>query len=426
MAVARKSTPQIQSLFFLPPQAIGRLGGSLVPLENYVWKEDPSIAGAARTVIEPTVTLDVVADGSAHPFLPNHLRFKDNGLYRPVAPFLELWAVVQRDGKTSEEPVTSELLERARASMAKLSFMVTAANLKAARRCGDPHCGFQAQIHVKGDDHQRHRLNAFSATGGSGGTPLVLRDRTIPLGFFQVLRPRRATELGINLDIIRVRYTPAAGEVYGPPSTTTGADTGRKHLIVKPENRILNPKAAWLQYNANSDRFQNPEPADTYDGADVPGSRSLGVVDDTCEVVIGVEFKAGPVTHQAMARVFVGPPDFAPDRRPFVSLADDLTDRELPNPPAVEQLAEQEDRINDLFLRALETARLFNLDAVRARAIGDNGRTQPMKDLPRTDAGSMTGEDRPFANLTADKFADRKVLKRASTTAGSFASDRHH
>jgi hypothetical protein len=57
---------------------------------------------------------------------------------------------------------------------------------------------------------------------------------------------------------------------------------------------------------------------------------SLGVVDDTCGVDVTVTL-ALPQTFKAplvaRANIFVGPPDFGPDRRPFLSLADELADR---------------------------------------------------------------------------------------------------
>ncbi len=94
---------------------------------------------------------------------------------------------------------------------------------------------------------------------------------------------------------------------------------------MKPENRILNPKATWLNYNADYTKFDNPEPSDTFDGADVDPNNPLnnvawGVVDDTCDAVIQATLVVAGVRLQASARAFVGPPDFAPDRRPFMSL----------------------------------------------------------------------------------------------------------
>jgi hypothetical protein len=209
--------------------------------------------------------------------------------------------------------------------------------------------------------------------------------------------------MGIDLSVVRVRFTPAAGEVYGPPTTSFAQAPGtlRPHMIVKPENRILNPQAAWTQYNADYSVYRSPEPSDTYDGADIDDSRSWGVVDDTCDVVVQADLVVDGIRFQAQARVVAGPPDFAPDRRPFVSLADDLADRDPPHFPDEETFAAAQRRVNDLFQRALEVASLFNVDANRARAIRTNGANPPqVSGLPRTDAAMMTAEDTPYADLS--------------------------
>jgi hypothetical protein len=407
---------RILELFFLPPQAIGRLGGSPAPMECYVWNQDLTIAGASPTVIDPAISLEVDEDGSVRPYLPGHLRFKDGALFRPVAPFLELWAKTSHDGKTVvEEPVTSQLLRRVNVSVASLVFSVSAANRKAARRCGDDDCRFFANARIVGTDHAPYPLLAISPNR-PGGQPLVTADKPIPLGRVQVIRPLVGIELGINLDIVRVRFTPATGQVYGPPAATVGIAPGtqRSHMIVKPENRILNPDAAWAKYDANGNQFQNPQPQDTYDGSDTDAERSWGVVDDTCDVLVQADLIIQGGSVHAEARIFVGPPDFAPDRRPFVSLADDLTDRDQPQPPTDESLDNLERRINDLFQRVWETAGLMNIDAVRNRALNGGDQVPPVAGMPRTDFGSMTGEDRPFARLSADLYKDRAALNAAS------------
>src|SRR6478609_3273777 len=84
----------IRSVFFLPPFAIARLGGASTPMDNYEWVEDPTVHGAARDTVEPRTTLEVRSDGTIWPSLPSLLRFREHGLLRPVAPFLELWTTV--------------------------------------------------------------------------------------------------------------------------------------------------------------------------------------------------------------------------------------------------------------------------------------------------------------------------------------------
>jgi hypothetical protein len=411
---AMKSYEEINilELYFLPPMAIARLGGAATPLESYTWAEEPTIAGAAPTVIEPDITLEVTHDGSVRPYLPGTIRFREEGRYRPVAPFFELWVHYQAsDGSPHDEPLSLDILEAQEASTANLSYTVTAANRKAARRTKDEACAFEARVQIEGDDHRRVPL-AASSPNRPGTEPLVSPEAPIPLGSVQVIRPIIGDEMGLALDVCRVRFTPARGEVYGPPGATEAPapGTARMHTIVKKDHRILNPRASWCRYDADYSRFDNPEPSDTYDGADVDSGLAWGVVDDTCDAVIEASLVIAGRRWLARARVMVAPPDFAPDRRPFLSLADDLADRELTPPGAVDDSVqdEVEKEINDLFQRAFETASLANLDATRARALRENqgaGATNPSPDLPRLDGASMTKDDRPYADLSADLVA---------------------
>jgi hypothetical protein len=381
----------IEQIFFLPPMAVARLGGSDTPLASFTWVEDPSTHGAGTTVIEPTTSLEVQPDGAVRPFLPIAIQFRDGNLLRPVAPFFELWAKVQ--DRADPVRLTSALLNASLGSLAGVTYTLKAANRKAARRTGDDTCEFSAQIAVLGNDHNRHTLQASS----HGEPPMVFPDQPIPLGQFQAIRPVTGMVLGVELDQLRVRFTPATGQVYGAPGATTDVDpaTNQRHEMVPASNRILNPASPWVGYDA-SDQFNNPVPADTYDGADRDGSRSFGVVDDTCDAVIEAVVVAGATRLRASARVISAPPDFAPDRRPFVSLADDLSDRD---PPAVEPQEDEADalkRVADLFQRAFETASLANVDATRQRSIGANEGGRNVAGTPAVFNDSMTPRDRPF------------------------------
>jgi hypothetical protein len=136
--------------------------------------------------------------------------------------------------------------------------------------------------------------------------------------------------------------------------------------------------------------------------------------------VIEASVVIGNIRYTAVARVLSSCPDYAPDRRPFFSMADDLADRDLPaidinaDPPP-----EAAYEVADLFERAFETASLFNLDAMRTRAVLENIANKPFpgnKGLPEMDHRSMTAKDRglkddeighkvpPYANTTADLF----------------------
>jgi hypothetical protein len=413
----------IQEIFFLPPLATARLGGSDNPLDSFTWIEDPTLHGAGKTVIAPTTSLEVLQDGSLGPFLPTSIQFRDGNLLRPTAPFFELWAKLD-DG--TEKPLTEKLLRQCSGSLDGVTFIVTAANRKAARRTGNSSCAFTARIEVIGNDFGTHPLLA----SGIGDQPLVLPGQPIPLGTFQVIRPVEAAAMDVDLNVLRVRLTPAKGEVYGPPSATNAVeqdfpDLSRRYELVPPANRILNPNSPWLNYTGDDTVYNNPEPWDTYDGADDDSrnNQSYGVVDDTCDVLIEAIVIAAGDRLRATTRAFCGPPDFSPDRRPFVSLADELIDRDPPAQEPSELPLEALDRLADLFQRAYETASLANVDAMRDRAVvgGQDGGTP--RDRPRTDDASMTPRDQPYYRKDQVEIGSPTPEERLPYAAA--AQDRH-
>ncbi|MGH4025805.1 MAG: hypothetical protein ACRDRV_14610, partial [Pseudonocardiaceae bacterium] len=418
---------EILRVFFRPPMAFARLGGARSPMDNYLWREDPTLHGAARNVIEPALSFEVLPNGSVYPFTPSVIRFREGAQLRPVAPFFELWASVEygvtdpevtaegppgadpparpAPGSTADVPVTAALLGRLKAGLSDVVYEVRMANRKAARRTGDETNAFAAGARVSGADFGSHPLLA-STPPSPGSEPLVLPERPIPLGSLRVVRPVAGQVGEVDLDVLRVRFTPPGGEVYGPPSAVVGRDgaTSREYQMVPPANRILNPAASWLRYTRDYTRYLHPEPSDTYDGAGEGAEQSWGVVDDTSDGVLRAEVVVDGRRFTAAARICVGPPDFAPDRRPFLSLADDLTDRDLEPPGADELLAAEDDtqqRLTDLFQRVWETAGLVNLDAIRARALRDNTFypiDPKLDELPYTDVRSMRPSDTPYSD----------------------------
>ena len=419
---------QIKNFFFQPPLAIARLGGSDKPLDCFVWDSDKSVHGGNRTVIRPAPTLKVIADGSLRPYLPNVIQFRDGELLRPVAPFFELWATLSHKEKkyTRRVAVNLEFLRTVGVRLDGVEYTITVANRKAQRRTLKASCAFIARAVVSGTDHERKSLKAYSPHN-SGEEPLVSREHPIPLGHFQVINPLEQKAMGIDLSVLRVRFTPATGQVYGPRTAIAGPASplqpgdalppvtlgGRLHKIVPKSNRILNPNTPWSSYVMDAHDQQDPQPSDSYDGANVGGNCSWGVVDDSCDGVIEARVVINGLRHVARARVLSSCPDFAPDRRPFNSFADDLADRDRDAVTVSDDTKEQtESEIVDLFERAYETASLINLDAIRTRAVVENlpaPDESAYRSPPHVDYRSMTAGDRGrrkphYAEITAQLF----------------------
>jgi hypothetical protein len=366
---------KIQSLFINPPIAVARLGGSSVPQDAYVWRQSPDPRADGETALAPTWSLTILADGSAQPQIPTELVFRDGALIRPVCPFLEVWTLLGEDGSSPENwrevPLTTRLLAQHGADESNLTFRIDAHNLKAARRTANPALGFGTDpvVEITGDQHQPVTLLATSPSNAR--RPMIPRGRSIPLGSVQIIRsrpnpPDAPWSGAVDLDGIRLRFTPARGRFYGPPQA---AQTTRQRPFpaVDPVNTFLNPGAGWFGARPDDNLAV---PGDTYDGAEVRGAQSLGVVDDTCEARIEVVLRlpGSRTPLRAFANVFAGPPDFGPDRRPFLSLADEINDRSADAAARNASMspAERDAWIEDLFERVYETVSLLNVDYYRS------------------------------------------------------------
>jgi hypothetical protein len=310
------------------------------------------------------------------PSVPTELVLRDGALIRPVCPFLEVWARVGETGgdpaSWREVPLTTSLLAQQGADESRLTFIVNAHNLKAARRTTDTSLGFGTHpaVEISGDQHQPVSLLATSPPGVR--RPMIPRGRTIALGSVQIIRSRlnpAGAPWGaeIDLDVIRLRFTPARGQFYGPPQAAE-TTARRSFPAVDQAHAFLNPDAGWFGARPSDDLVQ---PSDTYDGAETRGALSLGVVDDTCEARIEVRLRlpGSRTPLRAFANVFVAPPDFGPDRRPFLSLADELNDRSADSATrnAGMSAAERDAWVEDLFERVYETVSLLNVDCYRSQ-----------------------------------------------------------
>src|SRR5262245_5305443 len=384
----------IQRIFVNPPIAIARLGGGTTPQNAYRWVESPNPRSSGETTIAPDWSLAVLVDGTVQPAMPDRLVVRDGALIRPVCPFFELWALLGEPGSAPdtwrEAEVTPALLAEHGAALNNLLVRVNAQNRKAARRTRNAEMSFGAfpPVEILGDNHAVVPLLATSPPNVPAARRLIPAGRNIPLGSFQVLRSRTQPAPGttawsqvvdgrplVHAEVIRFRFTPARGRFYGPPSAAQPhtAPGGGGFPLVEASRAFLNPNAIWVGFDAQAEAID--QPSDTYDGADVAQNAndpnpSLGVVDDTCEARIEVSLALPQGrTLTASANVFVGPPDFAPDRRPFLSLADELNDRAGDAEARTDELsaAERNAWVEDLFERVSETVALFNVDFWRGR-----------------------------------------------------------
>lgn len=374
----------IESVALVPPLAISRFGGSDTPLSNFGHSApDTRPRGTNKIRVEPLPTLHVRDDGSVEEVVPNRVDFKDEAGFRPVAPFVELF------GKTAENSdlhvLTAVELTEAGFKLSQITWTIWLGNAKAYHYTLKDDDYYSCKISIKGNDHNAQDLFAFSSPDTKN--PLVFEKKPIPVGRFQVIRPT------IAHNQIRARYTPPKGLVYGPTDLAKRATT----LELPKDQCILNPKAPWCQwdrrgsYEDESDPLWGDgrnNPSELYVGVPDPdhsreAGPSIGIIDDMVdgliEVRIGKELRA-------VSRLAVSPPDFAPDRRPFVSLADGLKDRVDRLDELDTEFFDDEEAIEaivrDLFERVFETMANSNMDAQNERSGLENARIAESLGLP--------------------------------------------
>jgi hypothetical protein len=103
----------IKQLRILPPFAIGRLGSASDPMDNYTFDldinpEDP--LGYRELKPQPTLIVNENSGEIEDQRTPRKLVFKQGGRIRPVAPFLEVYAITDTDELL--QPLTTDLLQK--------------------------------------------------------------------------------------------------------------------------------------------------------------------------------------------------------------------------------------------------------------------------------------------------------------------------
>lgn len=375
----------IEELWICPPLAFARFGEAEEPMVNFHWaRNDYASRGTAETVVEPTTTFRVESDGSLSAFLPEEIRFRDSGKWLPVAPFFELHGRLS-DGR--EGPITTDTLHECGLEPGDLNWRVHAANRKAFHYTGAQGDHVDAIVELTGNQHERADLNGISPAVAEN--PIV-HNAPLHLGAVQVIRPNE------EFKGIRLRITPPKGRIYAPVNTAERNLTAlvpeafRLETFLEGIYLTLNPDSAWAHWDP---RAVGGDPRTNPSGlyAMEPTGVSLGFLDDSNDGLISVVVRGESVAdgeQLAHARFTCCPPDFQPDRRPFRSVADGLTDlmdrEEVSEPGFIEgsHWIETEMEIADFMQRVRETMEGSNLDHQNLRSGLANNPNDPRDPFP--------------------------------------------
>jgi len=378
----------ITELRILPPLSVARLGASSTPLESYRLEVGDEALGYRKVVPDETFELNQDSGEIVRAYTPARIKFRDGDEVRPVAPFLEVFA---RTADDVLEPLTIHLLKAHGLDAGDVSWTVHVGCRKIERRTFDENDRIEAILKV--DDHARHSIDATCPNFRDG--------MTLPLGWAQYVRP---TE---EFPEIRLRFTPAAGYVYGASPTGSVYDTKKPdppHTDDNvPADRIIyDPrKGDWLGYDESKTDphlLTNPGTIFTQDSNNL----SRGYFDDECDGVVAVSLVIDGKTLSAFGRVGSGPPTFAPDTIPIRTVADELEQIAFGvDHDGLATLADAE----EILRRAVETVRLFNTTALNGNTV--KGRTDQASTMVRQDSNDFS---RFFEPIMAPAIVDNRAI----------------
>jgi hypothetical protein len=422
----------IRQLRILPPLAIARVGSAPEPLVNYTIDDNPNQPLDFRQLMaQPTLVVNEQTGEIARSFIPTEITFKDGeNRIRPVAPFLEVFALTD---KQELVPLTLDLLQQMGLAPEAISWNVTVANRKAARRTGDERDAVAADTKWF-SDHEAHALKGHCRN-------FVSAEAFVTFGHVRFIKPNRA------FPQIRLRFTPAQGLIYGPnhPPKLSPAVQPDPFLqsdqpyVIPPERSIYDAgKGKWCGFMVDP-RIDNADPGygDTkasFQNETLPPSlfaavppappwlhgniaQSRGYLDDVCDGIVQVRLQLpkGELL-VASARISSGPPAMVPDSLFLRNLADDL-DQVIHGPgvPPDEPEAVTRARAIDIIRRAFETVRFLNVAVMNGNPV--NGRDPLDFDtMPAEEAFDMQRLMRPIVpERTADTLAILRLHQQVFT-----------
>lgn len=417
----------IRALRILPPLAIGRLGSALEPVDNFTMVESEEHPLDYRRIVpQETLIVDESTGEITGSHTPESATFKDDkGRIRPVAPFLEVFALI--DDSTKWQPLTLDLLAAHGHSAEDLSWHVTVANRKVERRTAHTHDRVEAHTGWF-SSHEPQRLEGHCKN-------FVTAAKFIDFGRAQFIKPTRA------FPEIRFRFFPAQGLIYGPNLSTKELqelkDANPDIYEVPESRRIYDKTKGWYKFEPPAgiddaipnyhgrfvsetlppSLFSIIPPAPCWLNDNIAISR--GYFDDACDGIVEVALKGakGKERLTAVARITSGPPMLVPDSLFVRNLADDLD--QVIFGPKISPHESHEDiraRAEDIIRRAFETVRFLNVAVMNGNPV--NGRDPlDIDTMPAEEAFDVLRPMRPvFSEKTADTLAIMRLHQQVFAT----------
>jgi hypothetical protein len=382
----------IRELRILPPFAIGRLGSAEEPQENYAIVDNPNEPLGYRKIV-PAKTLKVNESTGeiASATIPKTISFKIDGKIRPVAPFLEVFAVVEKpqpDKSVSTEMVPLDGVLLRKVGTTKVEWRVSVANRKVMRRTGNPDDMVAANTGWF-SDHDAHVLLGSCKNFVPGGR--------INFGHVRFIRPNK------KFGEIRLRFTPAHGLIYGP-NRKIDPTTHEPDPAIPPERAVYDASKDWVGFGSDPNKVANQTVPPSLYAIDPPAPSwlnnnvavSRGYLDDACDGIVEVRLTL-PAGKRltATARICAAPPAVVPDSLFIRSLADDL--EQVIHGPEVAKNEPYEvtrNRALDIVRRAYETVRFMNVVVMN----GNNFKGRPallLDSMPEEEAADTERAIRP-------------------------------
>jgi hypothetical protein len=387
----------IVELHILPPFAIGRFGSSPTPLEAYELRlREDNPLGYRDICPMDTLMIDETMGTVAKSYVPDRIRFKDDqGRVHPVAPFLEVFASMS-DGTL--QPLTLELLEAEGLDAQSLHWSVTVANLKVFRQTGSEDDKVVASVGP---------FNTHEVQPLRGECKHFLDKKYIPFGTIRYIRPSK------EFPEIRLRFTPAAGKVYGANKSRISQTTYKAEddpVFKGPEDRIVYDTSVgqWRGFQSNAESKTLTNPSDIYEGFTPDPNKpaiSWGYLDDVCDGPVSVDLvRKDGSTLSARAWISACMPAFAPDSLPIRTVADEL--EQLIHGPSVKDQTVSVEAAAEIVRRSLETVRHMNTLVMNGNVV--DGRTNIAHTLGTQDTNDF---GRLYAPIMASSLVDNLAVR---------------